>query len=208
MANLKEKNRVYVAAIVSIPLLISFYFQFGFDFTKEHLIIGSEIGISFVASCLFVIFSSILSQDLKHKIVFLRVKNELPACRCNTLIIKDSRLNVEEIKSKWPKLFDNNLTPNERNRLWYNDVYKPVRDTPTVESAHQDFLMYRDSLAGILVVLVIGMPFFIYYQLNDGIYKINAACIYTHIIAVIVLMICARVAAKRMVVNAFVEANN
>lgn len=208
MANLKENNRVYVAAIVSIPLLISFYFQFGFEFTKEHLIIGSEIGISFIASCLLVILSSFLPQNIKHKIVFLRVKNELPACRCHKLLSGDSRIDLEKTKTRWPRIFESDLRPNERNQLWYHDVYKSVRNSPTVESAHQEFLMFRDSLAGTFVVLIILTALFAYSSINKDFYDINIACIYTHIIAIFILMVCARTAAKRMVVNSFVEASN
>ncbi|RQM74279.1 hypothetical protein EHZ47_13005 [Aeromonas jandaei] len=206
MANLKEKNRVYVAALISIPLLVSFYFQFGFEFTKEHLIIGSEIGISFILSCIFVLFSSLLPQDIKHKIVFLRIKNELPACRCHKLLDADARIDINKVKKKWPKLFQDILPESERNKIWYNEVYKPVRNKKTVESAHQEFLMFRDSLSGVLITLTFGSLLLVYSHINQDFYRIHPAFIYTHVISIIFLMLCARIAAKRMVVNAFVEA--
>lgn len=209
MANIKQKNKKYVAAVISLPLFIGALTQFGFDQTKGIMVLASDLGLTFVVMCALVMISSILPQDIKHKLVFLRFKNELPACRCHKLIRHDIRIDIDDINRLWPKLLDNDLDGKVRNSIWYKEVYRDVRDLPQVESAHENFLLYRDSTAGIFIATIAVIIYYVLPMIGVELSKnLDSKCILIHLISLAVVIICAQVAGKRMVNNAIVEAIN
>lgn len=209
MANIKQKNKKYVAAVISLPLFIGALTQFGFDQTKGVMTLASDLGLAFVVMCALVMISSILSQDIKHKLVFLRFKNELPACRCHKLVRHDMRIDIDDIKRLWPKLLDSDLDGKVRNSIWYKEVYRVVRDSPQVESAHENFLLYRDSTAGIFIATIAVIIYFILPMIGVELSRnLDYRCILIHLVSLAVVITCAQVAGKRMVNNAIVEAIN
>ncbi|MGY3909780.1 hypothetical protein ACW5XW_24465 [Aeromonas piscicola] len=209
MANIKQKNKKYVAAVISLPLFIGALTQFGFDQTKGIMVLASDLGLAFVVMCALVMISSILPQDIKHKLVFLRFKNELPACRCHKFIHHDMRIDIDDIKRIWPKLLDNNLDGKIRNSIWYKEIYREVRDSPQVESAHENFLLYRDSTAGIFIATIAVIIYYVLPMIGVELSRsLDYKCILIHLVSLAVVIICAQVAGKRMVNNAIVEAVN
>ncbi len=209
MANIKKENMKYVAAVISLPLVLSIIISYGLVPTKEMSLITSEIGISFLLICALVMISSILPQEIKHKIVFLKIKDELPGCRCNLLIKKDVRIDQSDVMKYWPLLLDDAVDGNARNASWYKDVYREVRDTPQVESAHESFLLYRDSSSGLLIstFFLVGLHFLPKIGVQVPV-ETGMIFIISNLIVLVMAIMCAQSAGKRMVTNAIVEALN
>ncbi|HDX8431733.1 TPA: hypothetical protein RQN22_001809 [Aeromonas dhakensis] len=209
MANIKKENMKYVAAVISLPLVISIIISYGLVPTKEMSLITSEIGISFVLICALVMISSILPQEIKHKIVFLKMRDELPGCRCHLLIKNDVRIDQADVIKYWPLLLDEKVDGKARNSSWYKEVYRCVRDTPQVESAHESFLLYRDSAAGLLISSFFLACLYFLPKLGFPVpVEIEIVFIVTNLIVLIMAIVCAQSAGKRMVTNAVVEALN
>lgn len=209
MANIKKENMKYVAAVISLPLIISTIISYGLVPTKDMSLVISEIGISFVLICALVMISSILPQEIKHKMVFLRMKNELPGCRCHLLLKKDIRIDLADVIKYWPLLLDEKIDGNTRNSSWYKDVYRGVRDTPQVESAHETFLLYRDSSAGLLISTFLLVSLHVLYKIGVHVpVDIGFTFITLNLIVLVITIVCAQSAGKRMVTNAIVEALN
>ncbi|MBW8191830.1 hypothetical protein K0504_12360 [Neiella marina] len=154
MANLKEENKLALAGLMGTPLLLTLVLQVGLEESKGFLDYAMAAGFSALATVVLVMLADVLPQSLKHKLVFLRLWHELPGYRCHQLCFSDARLDREELVDAWPHVFGNEVEKSDRNRLWYKHIYKDVMEKPQVRSAHKRFLLYRDSCAGTLVVLL------------------------------------------------------
>lgn len=157
MQNLKDKNKFSLAALMGAPLLIILVLQVGLADSKEAIDYVAAAGLAAIVTAVLVMLSDVLPQSLKHKLVFLRLWNELPGHRCDILCFADPRLAVDELKDKWQQVFGDGISRKERNGLWYRHIYKHVMDKPQVHSAHQKFLLYRDATAGSVVVMLLLM---------------------------------------------------
>lgn len=98
---------------------------------------------SFILGILIVkLLLNILPAEIKHNIIFGRLKNSLPGHRAFTVYAKkDPRIdmeNLEKILGVLPTL------PSEQNRVWYKIYQKHKNDEQIVDS-HLKFLFFRDS---------------------------------------------------------------
>ncbi|MBW3166482.1 hypothetical protein [Ferrimonas balearica] len=156
MQNLKEKNKWPLAMLMSAPLLITLVLQVGISDAKGTIdYVAAAAGLAALAGGVLVMLSDVIPQGFKHKLVFLRLWNELPGHRCDKLCFAESRLATDELKASWHHVFGSEIPRKERNGLWYRHIYQPVMDEPQVQSAHQKFLLYRDATAGSLVILLL-----------------------------------------------------
>ncbi|UTI02693.1 hypothetical protein NJR02_00265 [Aeromonas caviae] len=156
MQNLKDKNKLSLAGLMGAPLLITLVLQIGISDAKGTVeYFTAAVGLAALAGGVLVMFSDVLPQALKHKLVFLRLWNELPGHRCDKLCFAEPRLSTDELKTSWHHVFGAEIPRKERNGLWYKHIYKPVMDEPQVQSAHQKFLLYRDATAGSLIILLL-----------------------------------------------------
>ena len=100
------------------------------------------------------VLSHILPNKWKHPLVYWRLRNVLSGHRSRTICEKDPRLSFEDLQRKWPALFLDEMSENEQNAYWYNEIYRPVRNEPEVLQAHRSFLLFRDAATGLLLLLL------------------------------------------------------
>lgn len=185
--------------------MASAFFQLGLGsisgFT-EILMVG---GGSLVLSVVFVLLANILPQGLKHKLVFTRLTNELPACRADALCKKDSRLEFEKIKVRWPEVFSDEIDGSTRNSRWYQQIYKTVKNTNEVLQAHRSFLLYRDAFSGQLLIFIMTLLWALFGS-ADAIGVIKPSVFAVQIILIVLSLVAARVSGNRLVTNAVVAA--
>ena len=100
---------------------------------------------------LSVILEGLISSDFKHKLVFWKIKNPLPASRAFTEIApRDSRIDMAKLEL----LMENGvpLDPDKQNAAWYA-LYKKHSSKELVFDAHKSFLLTRD-LASLSFLLI------------------------------------------------------
>ena len=203
--NLKESNNQPLFLIMMACVLLCLAFQFGFDKLPEM----TEAAIAGTASVLFsavlVMLANLIPQDIKHKLVFTRFSNEMPACRIHKHAQKDCRINYQLAMSKWPEVFDDKISDAERNTLWYHQIYKLVDSNQAILQSHQGFLLYRDAFAGLVMIslCVVAWHFFGDHALLG---PFKSSVFYTLGGFIILSMMAARSAGKRFVTNAVAAA--
>lgn len=166
MVSLKDSNNIKLFGLVCAALLICSWFQFGVLVKHEltdYLLFGAY---STLFSAVIVMINNVMPSVLKHKIIFTRFKNELPACRLDSICRKDPRILFKEVEGKWPEVFSSETDPHTRNGLWYKLIYKPVIELPQVSQAHQNFLLYRDVSSSIIVILLLIACYDVWRYLN------------------------------------------
>lgn len=203
--DLKKENSKNIFFIMAASLVFSAFFQLGSSSMTNLmnlLIIG---GGSVMFSAVSLMITNILPQSIKHKLVFTRLKNEMPACKIDKLCQKDSRIEYSSVKARWPEVFADDITPDARNSRWYQQIYKPVKDTKEVLQAHRTFLLYRDSFSGLLLIFLVtvGWSFSadskIIGEISPAVFLIQGALVFFSFLA-------ARVSGSRFVVNAVAAA--
>ena len=116
-----------------------------------NLILNKE----FLGNSLFKILSSlilgflivkillnIIPADIKHIIIFGRVKNTLPGHRAFTVYVnKDPRIDIENLEKILGTL---PIIPSEQNRVWYK-IYQKHKHYEQIIDSHVKFLFFRDS---------------------------------------------------------------
>lgn len=105
--------------------------------------------------CLKVILAllvNIVDTRWKERLVHLRWHNPLPGSRSDKLLLKDARIDQDNLPPQVKTLLDDSLTARQRNALWYNNVYRPVRMTPAISNTHRRYLLHREAATGVFVV--------------------------------------------------------
>lgn len=189
---------------MAASLVLSAFIQF--DAKMSSLIDLAVAGSgSLMLSAVLVMLANILPQSVKHKIVFTRLKNELPACRIDRLCKKDPRINYEAVNKQWPDVFSENIDGVTRNSLWYQQIYKPVKNAREVLQAHRSFLLYRDTFSGLMLIFLATMAWSLIGNSEIvGEIKPMVFCIQGALM--ILSLIAARISGNRFVVNAVAAA--
>lgn len=203
--DLKQENTKSIFLIMLASLLFSAFIQFGFFFLPGMIDTLAVGGSGLVLSALLVLLANLLPHNTKHKLVFTRYRDELPACRVDQLCRKDPRIEYDIVSQRWPEVFNEDIDGNTRNSLWYQQIYKPVKDFQEVSQAHRNFLLYRDTFSGLFLILLItiGWSFLSSPKLIG---EIKPAVFLVQGLLTILSLIAARVAGKRLVINAVVAA--
>ena len=205
MASLKSKNNKHITGILTVVVLVCAGFQYGFDTIPSWQKIIATGALSAAFSAILVMMTNLLPHAIKHKLVFARFINEMPGGRIHELCSKDPRITMSAIQEKWPDVFKSDISSQERNALWYNQIYKGVKDSPEVSGAHGSFLLYRDILAGI-VSMAIGIILWNFFGNPQLFGEIVPAVYWVLGISAILSMSAARNAGNRFVVNAVTTA--
>ena len=153
--DLKAQNLPSLAAIYIGTFLLMAMGQWGigdfFAFTTQF----TEQAVVMAAITVFGgILSNIFPNCVKHGFVFFRFHNVLPGHRCKKICQEDPRLSEEDLKDKWPEMFAQDMKESAQNAYWYNEIYKPVKNTHEVLQAHRHFLLYRDAASGLFIILI------------------------------------------------------
>ncbi|HNR12337.1 MAG TPA: hypothetical protein PKM59_03375 [Thermodesulfobacteriota bacterium] len=149
---------------------------------------------------LSIVLEGLLSSDLKHKIVFFRIKHELPGCRAFTeMALNDHRID----RKKLSQLFLGGLpkNPQEQNSVWYG-FYKKHSDKTIVVQSNRFFLLTRDLAT---LTLLLGPTSLLAYL----IWGTPADKIFTHLGILTMIFVATAVAAQnygnRLVTNVLTE---
>lgn len=150
--NLKDLNKTSIYATIGIMCVIIFLIQLGVEGYVNIKNIYAGIGVSSGISVISLLLVNIVPQNLKHILVFWRVKRVLPGNRVVELCRKDERLNMDDLQKKWPDLFLHNMPMQDRNPFWYSNIYKKSESSVQVMDAHKNFLLFRDLCSAALVM--------------------------------------------------------
>jgi hypothetical protein len=203
--DLKKENNRSLFLIMAASLACSILIQVNISSITRLGDLAALGGGGLMLSVVLVMLANLVPHDIKHKLVFLRIKNEMPACRVHELCRKEPRVEHEELKSRWPDIFGNDIDAATRNSRWYQKIYKTVKDREEVRQAHRNFLLYRDAFSGLLAILLIALAGFVAGELPI-IGQLKIAVIYVQSAFAVLALIAANIAGKRLVVNAVVVA--
>jgi hypothetical protein len=205
--NLKESNKASLAAILVGTIVVVALIQVGLKEVNDAYSALKDLGVVAGLTIIANILASLLPADFKHKLVFLRLSDVLPGHRSKELCLADPRLDDDLLAGKWPALFTSDMAPSKQNSFWYGKIYSPVKDTNEVRQAHKSFLLYRDALSGVFLLLlsVIGWHLLAPDLPISG----PSPWIYAFLLFTsLMMMFTAQNAGKRMVVNSATTAIN
>jgi hypothetical protein len=107
-----------------------------------------------LAIALVSVVNSLVSANMKARIVFWRWNNPLPGSEAFTRYSKeDPRVDTNNLESSFGPLPE---APEEQNKLWYK-LYKTVGDADSVRQAHKLYLFTRDyATVSLLILIILG----------------------------------------------------
>ncbi|WP_199527600.1 hypothetical protein [Pseudoalteromonas sp. bablab_jr004] len=204
-SDLKSANNPKITALLTVVIFLCAGAQYGFAVIPawEEVLITGALSVGF--SAFLVLLTNLTPHNVKHKLVFTRLSNEMPACRIDKLCKKDIRVSFEDVCTRWPSVFGESLCPSERNSRWYKEIYKPVFNEKSVTQAHRDFLLYRDVFSALFVILVVAITWGVWGEI-EFVGTINTAVYYILIGSSLLTLIAARNSGNRFVVNAVAAA--
>jgi hypothetical protein len=162
MKSLKENNRKKLVLYAIMHFVVfacvlndSFHaFEWG---TVVKALITSAAANGAIALAQ-ILFSGLISDEIKASLVFWRIKNPLPGTQAFSSIAKsDPRIDLVRLKKRYGA-FPND--PKEQNLLWYR-IYRQHKDEMPVLDAHGDFLLTREmtcmSIAFFIILPLLGL---------------------------------------------------
>ncbi|WP_422473686.1 hypothetical protein [Endozoicomonas sp. ALB032] len=203
---LKRKNTYTIFSLIAAAVLFSAGSHLGFNQIPEWIEIISAVAAVVFLPAVAQLLANLLPNQIKCKLIFLRWKNEMPGSRAHKLCETDPRINVENASRVWPKLFCANTTEKDRNRIWYQDIYRLVQDTPQVYQSHGSFLLYRDAFAGLFILFCTSVLFYLFKIELGGTGELAIEAVLALAFSTALAMIVARNMGNRFVVNAIAVA--
>jgi len=167
---LKGKNAAYLWSFVSINVAVFLCLLVGKALTESgvdyfwHRVTMKD-GI-FVAAVplIAIVFSGVLGDTWKARLVFWRWTDPLPGCRVfSELLARDPRLDAPALKKRLGE-FPN--APQEQNALWFK-LYRKHSGALRVLEAHRNYLLTRDMTA-ISAAFAVVMPAALFAQTSDA----------------------------------------
>ena len=79
----------------------------------------------------------------------------MPGGRANRLISNDPRILISELPFEVAQLMNDDLSPRDRNALWYRNIYLKTRELPAVSNTHREYLLRRDAASGVFMIFVV-----------------------------------------------------
>lgn len=204
-SDLKKENSSSLFLILAASMVVSAFFQFDLKAVSNFVDAAVVGGSGVMLSAVLVMIANLIPHSIKHKLVFTRLKNELAGCRVDSLCRKDPRIDYELAQARWPSVFEEGIDPGTRNSRWYQQIYKPVRNEPSVLQAHRSFLLYRDAFSGLLLIFLATLALTLFgktifhFTPNPTIFAVQGT------LAVFAL-VAARISGSRFVVNAVAAA--
>lgn len=202
---LKSKNLPVIVIFVvwCVSLYATFFVgfdSFWTDLQSKYMTLNRKNGLVVaMMPVLVLVFSGVVSANVKAILVFWRIKNALPGHRVFTkLAPTDARIDMNELRKK---LGDVPRAAKEQNTCWFK-LYKKHESAPTVENPHRSFLLARD-LAAISLVFSLGGGL----GLTVGGVKASAVGVYVAAMLAqyLLLAVVARNHGNRLVCNVIVE---
>lgn len=148
--NTRPLTAMYVGALLLVAA-VHWGVEGVFEFSLQ---LGEQVLVVAVITALGGVLSNFLPNNVKHPLVYWRIRNVLSGHRCRSICDKDPRLNADDLEGRWPRLFRDDMQADGQNAYWYSKIYRPVRNAPEVLQAHRSFLLYRDAAAGLFLLLL------------------------------------------------------
>ena len=174
--NLKDGNKPLLAVYLSAHGFSLAWAILGWPSSIGHLkaIASEEWGRAAVPVLisLVVTFMNRMGKDrVKQALVFWRIEDALPGCRAfSEHALKDPRIDLIALKRAVGGEFPTH--PGEQNKAWYR-LYQQVQDSPSIEDAHKEYLLFRDIVWLTIPTTLMCQLFLIYVHLYKiGIYYI------------------------------------
>ena len=204
--DLKAQNSMSLTAMYVGTFLLLGLVHWGVeDVFAISRILAEQVLIIGVITVFGGLLSNILPNNIKHMLVYWRLKNVLSGHRCRKLCTKDPRLNSNDLEKKWPILFLHEMEESEQNSYWYTGIYFPMKNKPQVVQAHRSFLLYRDVAVGQYLLLLN----LLLWMLVGEVASVPSLSIWTALVLAgmcVLLSLAAQQSGDRMVVNAVVMA--
>ncbi|HIF9450629.1 TPA: hypothetical protein ACX6SQ_003273 [Photobacterium damselae] len=201
MSDLKTKSNRVVGIILTCMLLSIIELE-GFDFSKLNMsTMLIELGFIGVITSLSLIITNIVDREYKFKLIF--ISNKKPAFHAKKYALTDSRLDIKNLEKRWPGIFSKKPQEELIERIWYNNIYIPVRDNVIVASANKQFLIARDCYTGWFFITL----FILFTDINN-IYSFNDSALQFSIIYLIILNLFCRATGKNLILHSICEAVN
>jgi hypothetical protein len=145
-APLKAQNFGWIWAVVLADALtlVAFAFPVTLDQAATWLTSGSRLAGASIVPVIVLLFTSLLSSEVKAALVFWRTRDVLPGHRAfSVYAAKDPRVDLQRLRAdvgEFPQ------AARDQNALWYR-LFKKVEGDPAVAQAHRHFLLFRDLAA-------------------------------------------------------------
>ena len=113
-----------------------------------------------------LLLTNVVSQLMKARLVFWRWNSPYPGSRAfSKYVHSDDRINVEKLRKN---IGEFPTDPKQQNSLWY-ELYRRVQHDGAVVDAHRSFLLFRDTSAlSILLLIITALAFYLFkFGLND-----------------------------------------
>lgn len=217
MADLKSENERKLTGLLLIALVPLYVSIISLHSENLHalaqnasftsIVMLTSLGIGPVV-CIKAILHLLLNNVnalTKERLVYGRWHNPLPGCRAHRLIPKDSRVYVEGLTSTSKKLLREDLSAEERNFIWYKEVYSVVRDSHSVRNTHKRYLLYRDAAAGAFTTLMVIFIADVFSRLSSGTSLMMLYGYFFLVLYILLLMGSARQAGERLVTGAVIN---
>ena len=203
--DLKKENSPQLTVILLATFFMVIASHLGMEWAFQKAIDKAEalknLGMFAVATAMSGILANLLPAGVKHFLVFIGHRHALPGHRCPEICARDPRIPFGEAERKWPALFSSETEQKDKNALWYQKVYKPVRDLESVRNSHRNFLLFRDAFSSTILLFVLAV---VLYFTKYSVFGIAVS--YTTILVLglesVITLIAARNSGNRMVVNA------
>jgi hypothetical protein len=201
--NIKSVNRKYLVGYMILNWLALLVISGRLSADLERIMnlyqnVSSLLGLSLVP--LSVIIEGLMSSDFKHKLVFWRISNPLPASRAFTEIApRDSRIDMNKLELLMANSLP--LDPEKQNATWYG-LYKKCSSKEQVFDAHKSFLLTRDLAALSFVLIPLSLAAYLLWGI-----PLEDMAIHLMVLAAVLLLatVASQNYGKRFVGNVLVE---
>lgn len=150
---------------------------------------------SILGSILVKILTDILTPQLKHVIIFWRLKDTLPGHRAfSEMVNKDPRIDKENLEKRLESFPSE---PIDQNRLWYK-IYQKYKNDELILDSHSKFLFFRDSCVLTIFVFVVSIAICVVLKVTQFQFLL---VISYQILQLLILMIAGRNTGNRFVQN-------
>lgn len=147
--NLKESNKFALGIFSAAHCLLAAWFSIGHPSAIKDintLLTGFQILKPLAPFFLLLVIPALNrmpNENFKAVIVFWHFTNPLPGCRAFSNFAKASHhIDPDRVRKALGTDFPND--PVKQNQAWRH-LYNQVQDSPSIQDAHKDYLLYRDA---------------------------------------------------------------
>ncbi|MEX5570336.1 hypothetical protein B1F73_12605 [Pseudomonas syringae] len=153
---LKGRNMAWLVAtlILDFLVLLVMTFHTSIEELTPSKLVFIRASLTALLPIPVLLFSSLISANIKAILVFWRITYPLPGSRAFTVHAPaDHRIDLARLK-KNVGVFP--VTERDQNAKWYG-LYKKVDSAPSVVDSHKNYLLFRD-IAALSLLLTLLVP--------------------------------------------------